>query len=358
MRLGWWEDSPTTHRSLREAMTSALTRTVDVDEDTGVPPVLSLPRLADGVVEHGMTALGAAMGQIPLHPTPRGWELDAHASLRFRRARGHVRELLDLTGEMLGEGRLGEGGRVMVHVPGPWTVGAQVEYRGRPVVADRPAFRDTALTLAAGVADVRRTVAGLVGPGCGVVVAIHEPALPGVVAGLPGPTRWDGVDPVDRGVVAAVLRRFLGTVGTVGSGDTGEVTTVLDPGAVDPAVLTTLGEAGAGRLVVPEATVATTAGADAVGALIGDGQGIGWAVDPAGRAVADADDVARALIRQWDRWTFAPGDLTSTVDLVVAGPRGSARGVGDGRAVAGRTPAEAAEAAALVRTAAALLHRN
>ncbi|MDH2455267.1 hypothetical protein QDW14_02065 [Corynebacterium bovis] len=271
---------------------------------------------------------------------------------------------------MLGEGRLGDGGRVMVHVPGPWTVGAQVEYRGRPVVADRPAFRDTALTLAAGVADVRRTVAGLVGPGCGVVVAVHEPALAAVVAGLPGPTRWDGVDPVDRGVAAAVLRRFLGTVGTVGTAATvatagtagrdgsGEVTTVLDPGAVDPAVLTTLGEAGAGRLVVPEATVATTAGADAVGALIGDGQGIGWAVDPAGRAVADADAVARALIRQWDRWTFAPGDLTSTVDLVVAGPRGSARGVGDGRAVAGRSPAEAAEAAALVRTAAALLHRN
>lgn len=242
----------------------------------------------------------------------------------------------------------------MVHVPGPWTVGAQVEYRGRPVVADRPAFRDTALTLAAGVADARRTVAGLVGPGCGVVVAVHEPALPGVVAGLPGPTRWDGVDPVDRGVVAAVLRRFLGTVG---SGDAGGHDRPRPgrrrPGGPHHA---RRGRGGPARRPGGDGRDDRRRGRRRRPHRGRSGHRVGGRPRRAGGR-------RRRRRRPGAHPPVGPLDVRPRGPDVDRRPRrrrsaGSARGVGDGRAVAGRTPAEAAEAAALVRTAAALLHRN
>lgn len=64
-RLGWWENTVTDHAEVRAAIQSALTRTCDVDEDTGVPPALSLPELWPGGGPHG------ADGQLRAAADPR-----------------------------------------------------------------------------------------------------------------------------------------------------------------------------------------------------------------------------------------------------------------------------------------------
>lgn len=319
-RLGWWENTVTTHSDLRSAMLSALARTVDVDEDTGVDPVVSLPRIAGGVGKE-ITATTAAMAQLNVHTTPRGWELAARPSLESRRTAGHLRELWDLSEELLP----GRARRIMVHVLGPWSLGAQLEFRGHTVVADRPAFKDMALTLGEALCEYCERLGHATG--AEVILNAHEPDVPRVLAGLEGATQFHALDPVDPEIVAGVWQRFVGQVAV-------------------PCVLT-------GPLL-PDATRLTIGAMDQslqdrVGEMIGAGQGIGVELGEVSARTeqdveAEASRAATAAMRLWQQWTFPAEQVPEFVDFVVP--------------EAVRTPAQASVAAAVARRAAALLWRN
>lgn len=313
-RYGWWENTVTTHTDLRAAFTSALTRTVDVDEDNGVAPALSLPRVSGGVGKE-LDATTAALAQIPLRTTPRGWELSAHPSLESRRTAGYLREVWDLAEEMLP----GRTERILVHVTGPWSLGAAVEYRGHAVIGDRPAFKDMALTVGEAVREYCVDLAAATG--ARVAVRMHEPQVSSVLSGLPGATQFHQLDPVDREVVEAVWRRFIEQVGVdvLLSGSTGS---------------------GFERFEVSLDALRDSAMKDSVGALVGAGQGIG-VVLPSG---ATAEGMAKAVMRLWDQWTLPADQLPELVDFVVP--------------EAVRTPAEASTVAAVARHAAELVWRN
>lgn len=162
-RFAWWEDIRTTHTDLRASLAAAARRTRDVDEDVGVVPPLSLPRSAvdDGLLME-TAAMGVTVGGPYLRSHARGWEVAPGKTLDMRAFLGRRHELTDIIAEVMpGTDRL------MVHVTGPWTFGASVEYRGHPLCFDRPAFRDVALALGEGV----REFCDAVGAS---VVHVHE----------------------------------------------------------------------------------------------------------------------------------------------------------------------------------------
>lgn len=359
MRLGWWENTVTNHADVRSAFASALTRSVDVDEDIGAPPNVSVVRVRGGVGREKL-ATTLAMAQVPVRANARGWELTAHPSLESRRTAGWLREVSDAAEEML-PGRVD---RLMLHVDGPWSVGANVEYRGHAVVEDRPAFRDMALHLGEGVREFARLGERI---GADVVLAVHEPRVVEVLRGLEGSTEFDPVQAVDREIVAGVWQRFLDQVG-VGAGD-GVNTAVLDcEGFVPEEVADVLpGIGGFTRVVVPSAQLDSAAGKDLIGGLLGQlipqGRGIGWADSRAGagggadvaqgagsrtgggaNVTQEAEDIAKAVLRQWSQWTLPADALPGAVDVVVP--------------EATRTIAEASMAAARARLVASLLWKN
>ncbi len=326
-RLGWWENTVTDHAEVRAAIQSALTRTCDVDEDTGAPPVLSFPRCGKA---GDLTALTASFAQLPIRANPRGWELTAHPSLESRRMDGWVREATDAAEELLA----GKVERLMLHVTGPWTFGAEVEFRGHPVLRDRPAFKDCALHLGFGVEQVAGALSATLG--CEVIIALHEPRVREVMGGLPGATRFDTIPAVDREFIYGVWQRFQQQVARPAVLDTGSF--------IDDA----LSHApGFHRIVVPADQLRTVSGKDLVGGMIGRGQGIGWAVNT-DQGIANvesaAGEIARAVLRQWTQWTLPADELPGMVDVVV--PEGK------------RTAAQASVSAARARHAAALLWSN
>ncbi|RAV31187.1 hypothetical protein [Corynebacterium heidelbergense] len=363
-RLGWWENSVTNHRDVRAAFASALTRTVDVDEDIGVPPSLSLVRINGG---RGRGNLGReklattlAMAQVPVRANARAWELTAHPSLESRRTAGWLREVSDVAEEML-PGRVE---RLMIHVEGPWSIGASVEYRGHALIEDRPAFRDMALNLGEGVDEFARLGERI---GAQVVLAVHEPRVAEVLRGLEGATDFDPVRAVDREIVAGVWQRFLEQLGIGQCSDASgqgvrRLATLDCEGAVPEEVVDVLPGMAAGfaRVVVPACQLEGVVGKDLIGGMLGQllpqGRGIGWAdgdtpdrsaATPAGSgpaAVRDPETIARTVIRQWDQWSFPADQLPGAVDVVV--PEGA------------RTIAGASIAAARARQAASLLWRN
>ncbi|HIW96435.1 MAG TPA: hypothetical protein H9867_08170 [Candidatus Corynebacterium gallistercoris] len=320
--VGWWENTITNHTSAAEACLAALRRTVDVDEDAPAP--VSIPRVTG--LTRSSEACTMAIAQVPIRTNPRGWELSAHPSLDSRRTAGWLRELTDSVEELW----TGKVSHMMLHVTGPWSLGAALEYRGHAVMADRPAFRDIALQLGEGV---REFAAWGQRIGAEVVVAVHEPRVAEVLAGLRGATDFHSVPPVDRDIVAGVWRRFL----EVG------FPAVLDCGWVPPELADALPGMGFHRVAVPSAQLADTAGKDLVGGLLGAGQGIGWVFE--GDATSRAGEtIAGDVLRQWRQWSLPEDELPGMVDVVV--PEGV------------RTAAAASEAAAAARIAAEKLWRN
>ena len=306
-RLGWWENTVTTHTDLRSAYLSALKRTVDVDEDTGVPPVLSLPRISGGVGRE-LVATTASLARLPLRTNPRGWEITAHPSLESRRTAGFLREHWDL-GEELLPGRVE---RVMVHVLGPWSLGASVEFRGHPLIADRPAFKDVALTLGEAMREHCARLSSAIG--AEVYVCMHEPLVSAVESGLPGATQFHQLDPVNREIIEGVWRRF---------GEQVEVPLTRDTVGLQM----------------------DTATKDSIGARLGEGRGVGILI-PAGKGSVEqqASRIAKSAMQLWKQWTLPAEQLPELVDFVVP--------------EAVRTPAEASTVAAIARTSAQMLWRN
>lgn len=349
-RYGWWENTVTTHSDLRAATLSALNRTVDVDEDCGVAPALSMVRVAGGVGKN-LAATTASLAGLHVRTTPRGWELTAHPSLESRRTAGYLREVWDLGEELLP----GRAERLMVHVLGPWSMGAQIEYRGHAAIADRPAFKDMALTLGEALREyVGRLSAAI---GAEVTVAVHEPQVGVVIGGLPGATQFDGLNPVDPEFITGVWRRLVRQI---------ETPSVLTCDGVVPSTLlgvdsssdatSDLRAAGFRRIDFPLAQLGeSTEVTDAIGALVGGemgtGMGIGvglpavaLAARSAGEIEHAANTMAKRLMRQWSQWTLPADLLPQCVDITV--PEG------------GRTVEEASCAAAVARSAAALLWIN
>lgn len=313
VRYGWWEALATTHADEREALNAALGRSVDVDEDTGAPSTVSLPRLG-GRVHLDLAATTAAASGLYLRTNPRGWELVARPTLVGRLTRGHLSATIDACEELLAEGT--DPQRVLVHVLGPWSFGAVVEHGGHPLVADRPAFKDVALTLGEGVAQWCGRVAAATG--VEVHVVMHEPLVAGVVAGLPGPTPWDEVAPVDPQIVAGVWRRFVDQVG---------VPVVLQEAPVrlasrHPEVFA---EAGVARVGFPLMALGETWAKDAVAGVLQQSLPVALVVDvatvPTRAGMNEVERRAAGVARQgqdlWRGWTFEAGALPQMVDVSV-----------------------------------------
>ncbi|WP_291476376.1 hypothetical protein [Corynebacterium sp.] len=311
-RFAWWEDIRTTHTDLRAALAAVARRTRDVDEDVGVLPPLSLPRSAvdDGLLME-TAAMGVTVGGPYLRSHARGWEVAPGKTLDMRSFLGRRHELTDIIAEVMpGTDRL------MVHVTGPWTFGASVEYHGHPLCFDRPAFRDVALALGEGV----REFCDAVGAS---VVHVHERRFAEVTSTLVGATDFETMS-LDREIATNVERRFLGQVG-----GTGEREIVLDAGCVYP------------ELASLDATLVVDRLDDEVARLIDAGTSVAWRVG-GGRT---SEELAHTVMRTWKQWTFDGESPEPQIDLVAAG-----EGV--------LTPNAAAELARTVRGAAALLHRN
>ncbi|HIW92270.1 MAG TPA: hypothetical protein H9870_11490 [Candidatus Corynebacterium avicola] len=326
-RFAWWEDVRTTHTDLRASLAAAARRTRDVDEDVGGVPPLSLPQSAVG---EGLLPTTAAMGVLVggpyLRSHSRGWEVAPGKTLDMRAFLGRQHELTDIIAEsMAGTDRL------MVHVVGPWTFGASVEYRGHPLCFDRPAFRDVALALGEGV----REFCDAVGAS---VVHVHERGFAEVTSTLVGATEFETMS-VDREIAVNVERRFIEQV-TGGraddsAGDDEARQVAVDAGCLYPELV----HLGAGTLVVDDLT-------DDVARLIDSGQAVAWRIDDE-VAKAGSEDLARQVMRTWKQWTFDAETPQPQIDLVATG---------DPEDVL--TPNAAAELARTVRGAAALLHRN
>ena len=315
-RFGWWEDIRTTHTDLRAALAAASRRTRDVDEDVGVVPPLSLPRsTVDGGLLMETAAMGVTVGGPYLRSHARGWEIAPGKTLDMRAFLGRRHELADIVAEVMPGAE-----RLMVHVVGPWTFGASVEYHGHPLCFDRPAFRDVALALGEG----GREFCDAVGAS---VVHVHERRFPEVTSTLVGATEFETMS-VDREIATNVEGRFIGQVR--GSGDR---ELVLDAGCLYPE-LTALGAA----LVVDRLD-------DDVARLIDGGTPVAWRVG-GGRT---SEELAHTVMRTWRQWTFDAASPEPQIDLVACSGDG-AEGV--------LKPNAAAELARTVRGAAALLHRN
>lgn len=324
-RFAWWEDVRTTHTDLRAALAAAARRTRDVDEDVGAVPPLSLPQSSVG---EGLLPTTAAMGVLVggpyLRSHSRGWEVAPGKTLDMRAFLGRQHELTDIIAEsMAGTDRL------MVHVVGPWTFGASVEYRGHPLCFDRPAFRDVALALGEGV----REFCDAVGAS---VVHVHERGFAEVTSRLVGATEFETMS-VDREIAVNVDRRFVEQVTGVSVGDGEDKTrqVVLDAGCLYPE----LAHLGADTLVADELT-------DDVARLIDAGQSVAWRVDEES-VKAGSEELARRVMRTWKQWTFDTETPQPQIDLVATGGPEDVL-----------TPNAAAELARTVRGAAALLHRN
>ena len=180
-----------------------------------------------------------------------------------------------------------------------------------------------------------------------MVLGVHEPVVGDVLSGLPGPTRWSNLPPVDREHVLGVWNRMLGQLSS-------SVPVILHD--CPPELLGDISAVGFARVGVPYRWVcgaeATTARKDAIGSAVGSGQGIGLKfADSGARTIQEIDEqsahVARALSQVWSEWSFDPGTLAERVDVAVVDP------------VVGQhvsTPSELAARAAVARGVARNLH--
>ncbi|MGO1948926.1 MAG: hypothetical protein ACTH1D_04785 [Mycobacteriaceae bacterium] len=306
-RFAWWEDVRTNHTDLRASLSAATRRTRDVDEDVGVVPPLSLPQ-DDPLAT--TAAMGVLVGGPYLRSHARGWEIAPGRTLDARYFLGRQHELADIVAETMPNA---DTARLMLHVTGPWTFGASVEYHGHPLCFDRPAFRDVALALGEGI----REFADSVGAS---VVHVHEQRLPEVLSELQGATEFETMS-VDREIAVNVERRFVEQIGR---------DVALDAGCILPELMQT----GASCVVVDELT-------DDVARLIDAGASVAWRVDGS----RSSEELARSVMRTWRQWSFDVASPEPQIDLVAC-----ADGV--------LTPNAAAELARTVRGAAELLHRN
>jgi methionine synthase II (cobalamin-independent) len=143
------------------------------------PHLPELPDRGPGADLTGRTA--ALLIDIPAEVTPRGWRLSERSGRDLIRARSMLSADLDVLEEVLD----GFGGPLKIQLCGPWTLAATLELTRTMNVAlsDPGAVADLTASLAEGAAAHVAEVAKRV-PGATLVVQFDEPALPAVLEGL------------------------------------------------------------------------------------------------------------------------------------------------------------------------------
>lgn len=141
-----------------------------------LPYLVELPERGPGAAMIGRTA--ALLADLPTELLRDGWTLTDHPGRDLARAQALWRESCDVLAETFD----GYTGPLKVQVTGPWTLCAELRWRGDRVLADAGACRDVVQSLAQAVADHAADVRRLV-PGAEVVVQVDEPMLPVVLAG-------------------------------------------------------------------------------------------------------------------------------------------------------------------------------
>src|SRR5699024_3975647 len=176
-----------------------------------------------------------------------------------------------------------------------------------------------ALTQGAGLAETAEWLANATGSE--VFIGLHEPAVPQLLAGLAGGTRWDRLAPVDPEHILGVWQRLLGQLPE-------GVKTVLHE--CPPELFLGITQVGFDRVGVADGHFcgepSTSELKDAIGAGVGAGQGIGICVpQPAEPLVAaaiedSAAQYAGAVHRLWQQWSFPAEQLTQQIDLCAITP--------------------------------------
>lgn len=175
----------------------------DLLSDNGIPYLPELPDRGPGADLIGRTA--ARLVDLSVDLQPSGWRLAPSADRNVRRARAHLRDDLEVLGEVYD----GWQGPLKVALAGPWTLAASLWLpRGERVVSDPGACRDLTQSLAETVREVAGQVSAAV-PGATVIVQLDEPSLPAVLAGsLRSASGLNSVRAPDQ----AVVRDGLATV--------------------------------------------------------------------------------------------------------------------------------------------------
>lgn len=146
----------------------------------GVTPLPYLPELPARGAGAELVGRGAALlSGLEVDLQPQGWRLVDRPGRDAERTAALWRQDLDELAEVFH----GWTGRFKVAVAGPWTLAASLWLpRGDRALSDAGAVRDTALSLAEGVAEHLRRMQRLL-PGASWVLQVDEPGLPAVLAG-------------------------------------------------------------------------------------------------------------------------------------------------------------------------------
>ncbi|OIV36754.1 methionine synthase [Mangrovactinospora gilvigrisea] len=281
------------------------------------PFLPELPARGPGADMIGRTAGALLTGGLTVELLPSGWRLDElpHAPRDARRAAAHLREDLDA----LEEFTQGFEGPLKVQAVGPWTLAATLELRsGQPVLADRGARRDLAVSLAEGLrghlAEVRRRI-----PGARPVLQLDEPSLPAVQQGRIRTASGFGTVPApDKADVESVLKDVIGAL------DAPAVVHCCAPGT--PIAL--LHRAGAAAVAV-DMSLLTERDEEPLGELIESGRGLlagavatapttGDTSNPRATGLSDPGGSVGVVRTLWRRLGLDPRTLPASVAVTPA----------------------------------------
>src|SRR5262249_50077479 len=261
---------------------------------------------------------GSLLVDLPVETTPRGWKFATHPSRDQRRAVDFLSFDLDAIQQAVD----GYAGPFKVQVCGPLTLAARIELSRsvNPALTDPGALADLTSSLAEGVATHALGVRERI-PGATLVVQIHEPELPAVLAGrVRTASGLSTVPALDVIVARDVLRSVLAAAGAF--------TVVHCCASGFPFLLTK--EAGAGAAgfdlgLLDRARVGARAGGAGGGVGLVGGAGLGLLVgavpskeDVASRAAGAGKEAASTVVTLWRRTALDAQGLAQQVVVTPA----------------------------------------
>ncbi|MFI5718145.1 methionine synthase [Nocardia sp. NPDC051750] len=279
---------------------------VIVGELPGLPHLVELP--ARGVGADMVGRVSALLVDMRFDTTPRGYRLAPRPGSVSRRAHDLLRTDLDALQEAWeNAGLRGAGRTVKVQAAGPLTLAAQVELAGgHRVLTDRGAVRDLADSLAEGLAaHIAEVGARLEAE---VVLQLDEPSLADVLNGsLRGASVLNTIAAVPEPEALSILDSVL---------EPQRVPTLVHTCANRPP-LEFLGRSTAAALGFDLATLAGTAGLDAVGEALDQGKILVLGMVPTVRPGNPVTwrEIAESGARLVDRLGFPRADLARRVTV-------------------------------------------
>ena len=287
---------------------------IDADEATRVvagelselPHVVELPERGPGadMIGRTMAMLADMAPDLSVETTPLGWRFSDAPGRVMRRARSWLAEDLDAA-----EQHYAGCSVVKTQVCGPWTLAAGVEMRnGERAVRDHGACREISAALADAVdAHVREVMRRI--PGAQVIVQVDEPSLPSVLAGgistASGIATYRAIDPQIAQGHLSVVCDAIGVAQAVGW---------MHCCAARPPI-ELVRRAGFTGIAVP---LGVEGAEEPLGQSLDQGATLGLGVlDPLviSGDQRDASRAASGILRQLDRWGFAPESVASAVVL-------------------------------------------